>query len=66
MKWKYKYRRIIKRFALLPILANDEYRWLQTVYISQWRNVYSDFWHNETFVDKELYLSYKMEDAGCD
>lgn len=33
MKWKREHRRIIKRFAFLPIAIGDDFVWLETTYI---------------------------------
>ena len=66
MKWKKPInydKRIVKRFALLPIEADKEVRWLETVYIEQEYREYflSDFrgWENNWFVTKKEYLDYK-------
>lgn len=73
MRWKvkpkrvpYKYeRRIIKKFAFLPIELMEEKRWLETVYIVQQYEPDGIFifspcvWINEQFVTKEDYIKYK-------
>lgn len=38
-------RRIVRRFAILPIFTPDEWRWLCWVKIEQ---IYSTYWDDET------------------
>ena len=66
MKWNHNVAkdedtRIVKRFAILPILAHDKIAWLETVYIVQEysTNYADDGWHNDRFSTKEDYLTYK-------
>lgn len=71
MRWRKKYSRIVKRFALLPIKAklrfnSDEYewRWLETVYLYQvrdWRVGIFSFWNSVHFECEELYDAYISE-----
>lgn len=50
MRWIgkiYGEQRIIRRFAIFPIKANSEWRWLEFVKIRQtW---YGGSWHNDWF-----------------
>ena len=59
MKWKKEYSRIVKTYALFPIYANNEYRWLETVYIRQYRAVWNFAWKNDYFVAESDYLAYR-------
>lgn len=73
MRWKVKpkrvpckyERRIIKKFAFLPIKLMEEKKWLETVYIVQQYSPDGIFifdpcsWTNEQFVTKEDYIKYK-------
>lgn len=64
MQWKKRQSRIIKKFALFPIADVDgNCRWLEWVYISQYRyrlnHVEYGDWHNIKFITKEEYLKYK-------
>ena len=63
MKWKRKTERIVKRFALFPIKAEEDYnnrdedwRWLETVYLYQTSSW--PFWFTWKFVTKEDYDVY--------
>lgn len=69
MRWRTRYKRVVKRFALFPVKArhderlysNNEYRWLETVYLYQtkdWRFDMFPYWKNEWFLTKELYDNY--------
>lgn len=56
--------RIVKRFALFPILISGEYRWLETVYIQQtfkydYERIIEFYWENNKFVTKRDYENYK-------
>lgn len=57
--------RIIKRFALFPRTLNYETRWLETVYILQFRrasiymSIYSEYWYSNCFTTKAEYLKHK-------
>ena len=51
--------RYIKRFALFPIRAGFQLKWLEMCYIKQkyclsW---YEDWWENETFISKERFYN---------
>ena len=52
--------RVIEKFALFPITAGRETRWLETVHIFQ-VYIYTHEWKNYHFITKEIYDSY-MED----
>jgi hypothetical protein len=59
MRWKLPKTgdiRIITKFALFPIQANGEKRWLETVHIKQrcWVGIVSGtvYWDNVAFVDE--------------
>lgn len=57
--------RIIKRFAIFPILVEREYRWLEWCYIKQtWyhRIFEDDCWKNIAFVTEEDYDEYKYKE----
>lgn len=53
-------RKIVRRFALIPISINGEHRWLETCYIEL---VYAcnwcEGWFFEHFVTKEDYENYR-------
>jgi len=59
-------KRIVKRFALLPMSGNwfsNERRWLETLYLEQHYHI-SDYgfcncWMSDRFVEKADYLKYK-------
>lgn len=54
MRWKKKYSRIVKKFALFPVKIDDEYRWLETVYVEQgWHHWYG--WRDNKFINEEEY-----------
>ena len=57
--------RLIKRFALLPIKVNNEYRWLETCYIVQerWYSWYEASWCNISWTDKITYLRWKKSNS---
>ena len=63
MKWEKQYHRTIKRFAIFPVCIDDEYRWLEMVYIEQklCRGFWHDWWEDKSFVSKSEYLQYKQE-----
>jgi hypothetical protein len=53
--------RIIKRFAIIPIYADKEYRWLEWCYIKQcWKEpIYDDcHWANIAFVTEDEYDNF--------
>lgn len=68
MRWRKRYSRIVKRFALFPIKAKlgfnrdvDEWRWLETVYLYQikdWTFGFIPFWATLYFVRKQDYDAY--------
>ena len=73
MRWKERSKRIIKRFAILPVCIDGEYRWLETVYILQYfGNVYHSWrsatigWYNSRFVTKADYIHMKEEQIQMD
>lgn len=59
MRWHKPYhakKRVIKRFALLPIGIRGEWRWLEICYIKQRYDFKSGTWFNEEFVEaKEMH-----------
>ena len=61
MKWKREYRRIIKRFAFLPIEINGDFVWLETTYIRQkfYQGILCSWWEDIEFVTKEDYKEYR-------
>lgn len=72
MRWRKRYRRIVKRFALFPVKArmytcfgeNTEFRWLETVYLVQQRDWFGGvipFWRTTTFADRRGYDKYITE-----
>ena len=65
-------RQIIKKFALFPITIYDkcdrwlermhyERRSLETVYIEQTYEYYTDCWKDYRFVDKDTYIKFRIE-----
>lgn len=69
MRWKRIHSRVIRRFALFPIEIDEEFRWLEVVYIWQrlrWTpySVFYDYkWENKEFVDKEFYKTWRKQNA---
>lgn len=67
MRWKRKRFRAVRIFALFPIRANGEWRWLEIVYIGQYRQLYEKdlftSWKNARFLTKEEYLKLKRSDT---
>ena len=65
MRWSNPRHRYVKKFALLPISIHGDQRWLETVYIKQYRvdDRYSDgfYYINERFITKEEYCKKKGE-----
>lgn len=61
MRWIKKYKRYVKRFAMLPIKIRDETRWLETVYLEQkydaWKFPFPG-WINCDFVSEGLYKEF--------
>ncbi len=58
MRWTKRYTRYIKRFAIFPIKIKDEIRWLETVYLRQYYDVWTvpfSMWKNKEFVTAEEY-----------
>lgn len=71
MTWKIKQRkhdddnfRYVKRFAILPIKAGQEWKWLEVCYIRQrrWTSWNEEGWENDKFVDKSMYKGYQHSD----
>lgn len=72
MTWKIKQRkhddgnfRYVRHFAILPINAGQEWKWLEVCYIRQqrWYSYDGDeYWVNDKFVDKSLYEGYRHSD----
>ena len=63
MRYKYPEHnswRVIKAFAILPIEAGEELRWLETCYILQCYSKYRG-WNNIRFTTEENYLKDKEE-----
>ena len=63
---KHGEKRVIKRFAFLPISGNwfsNERRWLETVYLEQHYHISSyscigNGWMSDKFVERQNYLNY--------
>lgn len=68
MRWLVKYEprvgdvRTVKRFALFPIRAGEEWAWMETVWIKQrrvptavydWCTLVEEYWENVEFVNPE-------------
>ena len=64
MRWKARWyglkQRIIRRFALFPFLHRGAWRWLETYYMLQKRNM-GNFWYNYCWATKEEYLAWCEE-----
>ena len=69
MRFRTRYVRFVKRFALFPVKAKydehlystNEYRWLETVYLHQvkdWRFDIFPYWKNDSFITEEQYNNY--------
>ena len=68
MRWRKKYNRIVKRFAIFPVETftegggcDREYRWLETVYLQQHRDYLFGmfpFWKTTSFVSENIYNRY--------
>ena len=63
MKWKCKRNRVIKRYSWYPRYdpKTEQWHWLETVYIQQWRFDVDCFWETVKFLSKEEYLKLKKE-----
>jgi hypothetical protein len=71
VRWRKKYFRVVKRFALFPIKAliedstiTYEWRWLEVVYLEQEIDyLFGMFrcWKNRAFITNEQYLFIKGE-----
>ena len=65
MRWIRKPIKIVKRFAILPIRIDDEYRWLEMVYIfKKYRDgLITAFprYINVAFLTKKQYELYTKE-----
>jgi hypothetical protein len=59
----YFHRRIIRRFALLPISLDDEIRWLETVYIAQAYSTSWGNWYNEQFANRMQWELWEQDKA---
>lgn len=60
MKWKRKRIKCVKFFALFPVCLNDEFRWLETVYVIKeyrWGSL-GDGWYADRFVDKFVWEAF--------
>lgn len=74
MRWQKKQKsvtayKIVKRFALLPICINNEWRWFETCYILKTRQFISWIeleWVNTSWVSKNAYLVWKQGARRCD
>lgn len=63
MRWTRKPIKIVKRFAILPIRIEDEYRWLEMVYIfKKYKNGLFPRYINVAFLTKQQYDLYTKED----
>lgn len=63
MRWIRKPIKIVKRFAILPIRIEDEYRWLEMVYIfKKYKNSLFPRYINVVFLTKQQYELYTKED----
>ena len=69
MRFRFRYSRVVKRFALFPIKAKinprsniDEWRWLEVVYVEQTKEwVFEGIipvWKNSYFTNKAIYENY--------
>lgn len=63
MRYHHRFTRIIRRFAIFPIIICGEYRWLETVYIIQRYNHNNIFlpWYNDSFTTKSKYIEDKQK-----
>jgi hypothetical protein len=59
----YSYRRLIRKFALLPIFIDGEIRWLETVYIEQAYSVGWGNWYNENFATQKQWEQWEQDKA---
>jgi hypothetical protein len=59
----YSYRRVIHRFALLPISIDGEIRWLENVYIAQIYSIYLGIWLNDQFANRTQWEEWKQGKA---
>lgn len=66
-----KDQRIVKRFAIFPIIVRDEVVWLETCYIEQqyeedaieFEGLYINKWNNMRFATKEEYDKFKEDNS---
>lgn len=63
MRYRHRRSRIIRRFAIFPIVICGEYRWLETVYIVQRydHNAAIFRWYNSSFTYKSNYEKDKQK-----
>lgn len=52
---KHGQRRIIRKFAILPIFTSNECRWLEWVKLEQ---EYSEYWDDETNGDRWINIRF--------
>lgn len=63
MRYRRRFKRIIRKFAIFPIVICGEYRWLETAYIVQRYNHYAVFikWYDSEFTTKSEYEKDKQK-----
>ena len=54
-------KRVVRRFAILPIKIEKEIRWFEFVYIEQYYSEFYESWYNNRFVDQDRWKMYKKE-----
>ncbi len=68
MKWKQRYFRIKKKFALFPIKFDEEYIWLEMIYLKQslsWsRWKCCNYWKDVGRCTRKEYLEWKRKLKG--
>ena len=63
MRYCRRFKRVVKRFAIFPIVICGEYRWRETVYIIQRYDHNAVFlrWYNCAFTTKSEYKKDKQK-----
>ena len=53
-------KRVVRRFAILPIKIEKEIRWFEFVYIEQYYSEFYGSWCNNRFANKSEWKIHKM------
>lgn len=63
MQYRCRFKRVVRKFAIFPIVISGDYRWLETVYIVQRYDFNAVFlkWYNCEFTTKSEYEKDKQK-----